>query len=456
MRQWLRLSLISCTALAASAGVVAPAAAQTNGFGGSVLPTDKFVEPKAQATPAEPRAKSAPAKARAAAKPASRSAPLRETALSSDTRVSFAPDTALLTQLAAERYLGIAQSGGWASLPNGVTLKIGDTGGTVSALKHQLALTGDLPAEAEDGAVFDARVAAAVKRFQMRHGLRQSGVVSGRTLSELNVPAMTRHRQLSASARRLGGSQFGFGPRYVVVNIPSASVEAIEDGVVKKRYVAVVGKPERASPTVETRITSVNLNPTWTVPTTLIKKDIIPHMQKDSGYLAKQKIRILNIHGEEIDPQRINWSTERATAFTLRQDPGAHNSLGQIKIDMPNKLAVYMHDTPSKSLFSRDERFHSSGCVRVQNIRDFAAWLLEGSGGPAPEGAAAATGWDRAAIDTGITAKTRKDIRLKAPVPVAWVYLTGYATEDGTVHFRPDVYGLDTATTEATPVALAR
>jgi murein L,D-transpeptidase YcbB/YkuD len=227
--------------------------------------------------------------------------------------------------------------------------------------------------------------------------------------------------------------------------------------VVRKRYVAVVCKPERASPTVETRITSVNLNPTWTAPVSIIKKDIIPHMQKDPAYLAKQKIRIFNFHGEEIDPQRIDWTTERATAFTLRQDPGAGNSLGQIKIDMPNRLSVYMHDTPSKKLFARDERFHSSGCVRVENVRDFAVWLLEGTAGAPTDPVATTLGWSRAAIDSGIATKERRDIRLKQPVPVAWVYLTGYATADGTVHFRPDVYGLDAGQpVAATPVALAR
>ena len=212
--------------------------------------------------------------------------------------------------------------------------------------------------------------------------------------------------------------------------------------MVKKRYVAVVGKRERASPTIEARISSVNLNPTWTVPVSIIKKDIIPHMQKDPNYLAKQKIRILNNKNEEIDPSKFDWNTERAAAFTLRQDPGAGNSLGQIKIDMPNKLAVYMHDTPSKKLFARDERFHSSGCVRVEGVKDFAAWLLEGTVS-APVALSPDGTWDRAAIEAGIASKERKDLRLRSHVPVAWVYLTGYATSDGTVHFRPDVYAQD-------------
>jgi murein L,D-transpeptidase YcbB/YkuD len=220
------------------------------------------------------------------------------------------------------------------------------------------------------------------------------------------------------------------------VNIPSATVEAVEKGQVVRRYVAVVGKKDRASPRVEARIGTVNFNPTWTVPVSIIKKDIIPHMRKDAGYLAKMKIRILDGQGREIDPTAIDWSTQRAADFTLRQDPGSGNSLGQIRIDMPNKHAVYMHDTPTKRLFASNDRFHSSGCVRVADIRHLVEWLLDGAAGP--NGA-----WTQAEIEAAIGSGKRHDARLAKPVPVAWVYMTGYALADGTVHFRDDVYGLD-------------
>ncbi len=198
-------------------------------------------------------------------------------------------------------------------------------------------------------------------------------------------------------------------------------MEAIENGQVRRRYVAVVGKADRASPPVETRITNVNFNPTWTVPTSIIKKDIIPKMQKDPGYLSRSRIRILDGRGREINPRAIDWTTERAANFTLRQDPGVGNSLGQVRIDMPNHLAVYMHDTPSKGLFARDDRFHSSGCVRVADVRDLATWLLSEN-----------RGWDRADTDGAIAAGERKDVRLNRAVPVAWTYFTGYGMPDGT------------------------
>jgi murein L,D-transpeptidase YcbB/YkuD len=173
------------------------------------------------------------------------------------------------------------------------------------------------------------------------------------------------------------------------------------------------------------------------VPASLIRKDIIPHVRKEPGYLAKMKIRILDGQGREIDPAAIDWSTEKAADYTLRQDPGAANSLGQVRIDMPNRHAVYMHDTPTKKLFARDDRFHSSGCVRVGDVKAFAAWLLEGT--PGPGGAS----WSPADIEAAIAASKRQDAALKKAVPVAWVYMTGFSTPDGTVHFRDDVYGLD-------------
>ncbi|RDI60806.1 putative peptidoglycan binding protein [Microvirga subterranea] len=367
-------------------------------------------------------------------------------AVSQDPRPTFTPSTFINTMKAAWTYKQIAEAGAWPTLPAETLLKSGDRGPVVAALRRRLAMEGDLPADKKSGDLFDPDVVVAVKRFQARHGLPESGAVRAKTVEALNVPALTRHRQLAASAQRLMGSNFPFGQRYVVVNIPSATVEAIEEGQVVRRYVAVVGKVDRPSPRVETRITAVNLNPTWTVPVSLIKKDIIPHVRSDPSYLSKMKIRILDGKGQEIDPQTLDWSTQNAVNYTLRQDPGAINSLGQIRIDMPNKEAVYMHDTPSKRLFAQDTRFHSSGCVRVADVASFAEWLLRGT--PSPTG-----GWARPDIEAAIATTARQDIRLDKPIPVAWVYLTGYATADGIAHFRKDVYGLDEPKAEPLPDA---
>ena len=337
-----------------------------------------------------PAAAPAPAPTTAAAPKPKKVAPPRpprETALSDDPQPTLQPGTFFATAKASERYSAIVDAGGWPT--DIVSVGPGSKGPAVAKLRKRLAIEGDLGAGEASGLAWDKGLTAAVKRFQERMGLRQTGIVSGATLKAINVPARVRFRELASSANRLAGLNFSFDDRYVVVNLPSTSVEAVENGRVVHRYVAIVGDPEHPSPEISAHIQAVNLNPTWTVPTSIIKKEIIPRMQRDPGYLTRAKIRILDGSGKEINPKAVNWSTERAANYTLRQDSGAGNSLGSIRINMPNKLAVYMHDTPSKGLFGADYRFLSHGCVRVQGVYDLAAWLLEGTGG-GPSG-----GWTR-------------------------------------------------------------
>jgi murein L,D-transpeptidase YcbB/YkuD len=367
-------------------------------------------------------------------------APPRETALSDDPAPTFQPDTFFATAKASERYSAIADAGGWPTIA--APLRAGAKGAGVAVLRRRLAAEGDLDmAKATDNpasAVWDDDVTAAVKHFQSRMGLRQTGIVAGATLTAMNVPAATRFKQLASSAQRLAGVNFPFGDRYVVVNLPSTSVEAIDNGRVAHRYVAIVGGIEHQSPEISAKISVINLNPTWTVPTSIIKKEIIPKMQKDPGYLTRAKIRILDGAGNAIDPKSVNWNTERAANYILRQDSGASNSLGAIRIGMPNKLAVYMHDTPSKGLFGADYRFLSHGCVRVQGVYDLAEWLLQGT----PDGTAGT--WDKQALLDKVKEGAREDIKLAKIVPVVWVYLTGWSNGEGLVNFRDDVYGIDT------------
>jgi murein L,D-transpeptidase YcbB/YkuD len=380
-------------------------------------------------------------------------APPREMALSSDPNPTFQSNTFFTTAKASERYGAIADAGGWPTVP--AALKAGAKGPAVAILRQRLAAEGDLEATKSAGPIaeqWDGDITAAVKHFQSRMGLRETGIVAGATLKAMNVPAKTRFKQLASSAQRLAGVNFSFGDRYVVVNLPSLSVEAVENGRVVHHYVAIVGDVEHQSPEIAAKISVINLNPTWTVPTSIIKKEIIPKMQKDPGYLSRAKIRILDGSGAVIDPKSINWSSERAVNYTLRQDSGAGNSLGAIRIGMPNKLAVYMHDTPSKSLFGADYRFLSHGCVRVQGVYDLAEWLLQGTSG------GAAGGWDKQALLDKVKVGAREDIRLAKPVPVIWVYLTGWANSDGVAYFRDDVYGVDTvgeAAAVAAPTAAA-
>jgi murein L,D-transpeptidase YcbB/YkuD len=329
-------------------------------------------------------------------------------------------------------YSALEVRGGWPTLPVTAKLNPGARGPDVALLRQRLAMTEDLPADKINGDAFDDALAAAVRHFQVRHGLPETGSVGPATLSELNVPVGKRLHQLAASIERLAAMDLTFGARYVVVNIPSTVAEAVEGDHVVRRYVVVVGKTDRPSPTLATMITTVNLNPTWTVPLSIAKKDIITKMRKDPGYLARMHIRPLDAQGNEIDARTIDWTSDRSPNFTLRQDSGTWNALGAVRIDMPNPYSVYMHDTNHKNLFSNDYRFESSGCTRVAEVRDLATWLL-----------ADTPGWGRPEIDAGIAKGERVDIRLTHKVPVAWTYLTGWATRDGMIHFRDDIYALD-------------
>ncbi len=329
-------------------------------------------------------------------------------------------------------YTVIEVQGGWPTLPADAKLAPGARGPDVVTLRKRLAMTDDLRGEGLENDVYDDELAAAVRFFQGRHGLEETGTVGPKTLAALNVPVGKRLRQLAASLDRLALMDFQFGQRYVVVNLPAAFAETVEGDKVARRYVVVVGKPDRPSPTLTTHITTVNLNPTWTVPLSIMKKDVITRMRKDPGYVERMHMRVLDGQGHEIDSRSVDWNSDRAPNFTIRQDSGAWNALGAVRIDMPNPHSVYMHDTSHKEFFSADYRFQSSGCTRVEDPRALAAWLLADN-----------PGWSRREIDAGIAKGERTDIKLSRKVPVAWVYLTGWATRDGLIHFRDDVYGHD-------------
>jgi murein L,D-transpeptidase YcbB/YkuD len=380
-----------------------------------------------------------PALAQVEPKPAPKAALTRAPAPPASARVSQSPyptvDEGTVQRIAGAMLSlsALEVRGGWPALPPSVgKLAPGASGPDVARLRARLAITEDLPVALADGDAYDEAVAAAVRRFQARHGLPEVGSVGAKTLAALNVPVGQRLRQLAASLDRLAAMDVHFGQRYVVVNLPAASAEAVEGEEVVRRYVVVVGKPDRPSPALTTYITAVNLNPTWTVPLSIMKKDIITRMRKDASYVERMHMRVLDTQGRELDPKSIDWSSDRAPDFTIRQDSGGWNALGAVRIDMPNPYSVYMHDTSHKELFSRDYRFQSSGCTRVEDPRAFAAWLLADN-----------PGWGRREIDAGIAKGERLDVRLAHKVPVAWVYLTGWVTRDQTIHFRDDVYGRD-------------
>jgi len=370
-----------------------------------------------------------PPAAQSASTPESRSA--AELALSSEP--VFDEGTYQRIKEALLSYSAIQVRGGWPMLPADAKLAPGASGPAVALLRRRLVIGGDLPAAAEPGDVYDAAVVEGVKHFQLRHGLEATGSVGAQTLRELNTPVAARIKQLAASLDHLLGMDFIFAERYVVVNIPAAFVEAVANDKVERRYRVIVGKIDKPSPTLSTYITAIDLNPTWTVPLSITKREIYARMRRDPSYLRRMHMRLIGASDQEIDPRSVDWASDRSPNFVVRQDSGAWNALGYLKIDMPNPYAVYMHDTDARRLFARDYRFDSHGCTRVDNVRDLAVWILKG--GP--------PGWTRAAIDAGIAAGVKRVVNLPHRMPVAWVYLTAWMTRDGTVQFRGDVYRHD-------------
>ncbi len=303
-------------------------------------------KPGTSAKPAAQSAKPAPA---VASTPEARSA--AELALTSDP--VFDDGTYLRIKQTLLSYSDIQVRGGWPMLPADAKLAPGASGPEVALLRKRLVITEDLPAGEEAGDSYDAAVVAGVKKFQLRHGLDATGTVGAQTLKALNVPVGDRIKQLEASLERLLGMDFLFAERYVVVNIPAAFVEAVAHGKVERRYRVIVGKIDKPSPTLTAYITAVDLNPTWTVPLSITKTEIANHMRKDPSYLSRMHMRLLGAHDEEINPGSVDWSMGRSPNFTVRQDAGTWNALGNLKIDMPNPYSVYMHDTDTRKLFSR-------------------------------------------------------------------------------------------------------
>ena len=346
----------------------------------------------------------------------------------------FARQTLAMTQDAIQSYRNIVSSGGWPVVPSGASLRLGDSGPAVTTLRRRLMVSGDLGTRAGLSPQFDSYVDAAVKRFQKRHGLPADGVLGTYSFAALNVPADIRLRQLEKNYERLANMQSELGDRrYVMVNIPGAEIEAVENGRVAQRHTAIVGRASRPTPILSSKIYELNLNPYWNAPKSIVRKDIIPLMRKNPNYLKENGIRIYDWNTkQEIPATSIDWNTEEAVDYHFKQDPGSINAMRAAKINFPNEHAVYMHDTPQQGLFDQLVRFESSGCVRVKNIRDLLTWLSKDT-----------PGWNRGSLEATIASGNRTDAKLAEPVGVHFAYITGWSNKSGVVQFRDDIYKLD-------------
>ena len=339
---------------------------------------------------------------------------------------------------AIERYKKIVKAGGWEQLPKfdkNFRLEFGLNHEFVEILQNRLRMSGELKEESSFPTYFDYDLDKAVKRFQASNGLTPTGIVDKRTRSALNVPARVRLRQLRLNLNRLRQHAQSSKARYVAVNIPAAHVEAVKADRVVSRHTGVVGKIDRKTPVLSSRIHELNFNPVWRLPPTVIKKDLIPkgrQMQR-----AKQDVLVrygIDAYsgGRKLDPAKINWNSSQPYRLSYRQKPGPDNPLGFVKINFHNAYSVYLHDTPSERLFGRNVRAASSGCVRVGNINPLLAWMLESN-----------DGWDMAAIEALEKSGETKTVALKKRVPLHMVYITAWATKDGVVQFRRDLYSRD-------------
>jgi murein L,D-transpeptidase YcbB/YkuD len=352
------------------------------------------------------------------------------------------PRVELYTRLqkALADYRAIAESGGWPQVPAGPTLRSDEADERLRVLAQRLAVTGDLPAGARvDDATYGGELESAVKRFQARHGLDADGIIGPATLRALNVPVEDRINQIRVNLERGRWVLDNLEPDFIIVNIAGFRVYVFRDGKEQWDSRVVVGKTYRKTPVFRSDMKYVVFNPTWTVPYSIATKDILPKVKQDTSYLTSRNFIVKDRGGNVVDPDSVNWASLSRGNFpyTLVQQPGTSNALGEIKFMFPNEHAVYLHDTPSKSLFGRAERTFSSGCVRVENPFDFAEQLL----GP--------DGWDAERVERERQTRETRSIFLSKPMPVLLLYWTAEVDDDGNVQFYEDVYERDQAVLKA-------
>ena len=347
---------------------------------------------------------------------------------------TLSPQNIAALSAAIKHYTAVVERGGWRPIPEG-TLQPGMVGEAVSLLRARLILSGDYKQGDSFYDGYDGVLERAVKRFQASNGLTPTGIVDKRTLAALNVPAAARLRQLKNNLQRLQEFAKLREKRYVVVNIPAAQIEAVEGDQVVSRHAGVVGKIDRQTPILKSQIHELNFNPVWHLPPTVILKDLIPKGQemsrKGGDVLTKYGIDAYGSDGRKLESTKISWSSPQARGLTFRQKPGPENPLGFVKINFHNSHSVYMHDTPSQTLFGRNFRAASSGCVRISGIEQLAAWLMREQG------------WTAERVLELKKSGERLDVRLKKPVALYFVYITAWATEDGVIQFRRDLYQKD-------------
>lgn len=355
----------------------------------------------------------------------------------------LAPNGPFYTGLrqALARLRDVARAGGWPAVPRGPTLKPGDESRRVMALRARLAVTdSQLESQVERPAFYDPQLVAAVERFQRHHGLTVDGAVGRLTLRALNVPVESRIDQIRVNLERTRWVFRDLEARYLIVNIAGFHAYVMEDGKSVWDSRVVVGTPYRKTPVFKAKMTYLVLNPTWTIPPTILKKDIIPAIRRDPGYLASRNMVLLDTSGQPVNVADIDLQKLSVNYFPyiVRQEPGPRNALGRIKFMFPNGHFVYLHDTPSRDLFERADRTFSSGCIRVEHPLTLAELLLDDP-----------VNWNRTEIEARLAEGVTQTVNLEKPITVFLVYWTAEPEADGSVNFFNDVYARDPAVLKA-------
>lgn len=340
-----------------------------------------------------------------------------------------------------------AQDGPWPLVPTGLTLRPGMLDYRVPILRERLAASGDMAptgrAEAPDAGLpalaeaYDGRLVEAVLQFQKRHGLEPDGIVGPRTYAALNIPASERIRQVELNLERWRWLPADLGRRHVLVNVAGYDYRLVEDGEERLYGRTIVGRAYRSTPVFSDAIRYLVFNPTWTVPRRLAVEDKLPQIREDPDFLRREGFRVYSgwsRDAEEVFPEFIDWHSLSKNNFPYRlvQEPGRANALGRVKFLFPNKYDIYLHDTPTRSLFNRADRAYSSGCIRVEHPLTLAEYLLEGE-----------HGWGRARIERTLEGASERWVTLREPVPVHLLHWTAWRDPDGRLQFRGDLYGRD-------------
>jgi murein L,D-transpeptidase YcbB/YkuD len=335
------------------------------------------------------------------------------------------------------RYRSFAASGGWEVIQAGATLRPNDVDPRVPALRRRLAAEGyasSVAPGAPDNRL-DPALVSAISSFQQTHGLDADGTVGKGTLAALNVPVADRIEQIRLNLERLRWVLVDRPARFIAVNIAGFRVYYVDAGQAKWSARVVVGKPYRATPIFRADMKYLVLNPDWTVPPTILRKDVLPALQRDPAYLADHQMDVVDAKGQTIDSATIDWTLYARGSFPyqIRQRPGPTNSLGRIKFIFPNPYFVFLHDTTARNLFDQPERTFSSGCIRVEHPLELAELLLQSK-----------PGWDHNAIEAAVATNVTRTVLLDEPMPVMLMYLTAIAFDDGrNFAFYRDVYQRD-------------